>query len=622
MPVRLALNPHAQVFTPLYDTDKLAQASQLKKLDAILLNSDSSCCTNNVYCGPEYNLTSPGKLTDSISSSTEHELATSNLTSISPTPTLINPHEPECYTALQELRVKNINRVIFAHININSLRNKVDLLADLVRNKIDVLLITETKLDDSFPESQFLIPGFSTPYRVDRNNTGGGIMLYIREDIPSKQINHYPTCTDIECVFVELSLYKKKWLIGGTYNPCKSMISNHTNKFSKCMNHFLPLYDNFIIMGDFNSEPTENDIKEFCDLYNLKNLVKEPTCFKSLINPTCIDLILTNRCTMFQNTKTIETGLSDFHKMTVTVLKTYFKKSPPKVISYRDYKNFSNVKFRSELLQALSHHNILHISNDAFVEIFMNIFNKHVPLKFKYIRANQGPFMTTELRKAVMNRSKLRNVLNREKTEDANSAYKKQRNLCTNLFRKAKKGYYGQLNPSCVTDNRKFWKTVKPLFSEKKLSNETITIVSNNVIYEDDKIISEMFNNFFKEATKDLNIDKNCDMLNETWEIMDPILNAVGKYSNHPSILKIKEAYRNTDTFSFKHTSYENVYNEIGLINPSKACPKDTIPPNLIKDNCDIFALKMHIDFNESVDCGVFPMNLKLADITPVYKKG
>ena len=81
-------------------------------------------------------------------------------------------------------------------------------------------------------------------------------------------------------------------------------------------------------------------MQEFLDSFGMKNLVKETMCYKNLQNPTCIDLILKNSQNMFQNTKTVETGLSDFHKMTVTVLKTAFKKSLPKIITYRDHKKF------------------------------------------------------------------------------------------------------------------------------------------------------------------------------------------------------------------------------------------------------------------------------------------
>ena len=69
----------------------------------------------------------------------------------------------------------------------------------------------------------------------------------------------------------------------------------------------------------------------------------------------------------------------------------------------------------------------------------MNIFNKHVPIKLKYIRANDGPFMNKELRKEIMIRSKLKNIFNRGKTDASFLAYKKQRNKCTTLLRKAKR---------------------------------------------------------------------------------------------------------------------------------------------------------------------------------------
>ena len=68
---------------------------------------------------------------------------------------------------------------------------------------------------------------------------------------------------------------------------------------------------------------------DFRELFNFKNLVKDPTCYKNPDNPSCIDLILTNRQNSCQDTRVIETGLSDFHKLTATVLKTSFKKKPP-----------------------------------------------------------------------------------------------------------------------------------------------------------------------------------------------------------------------------------------------------------------------------------------------------
>ena len=92
------------------------------------------------------------------------------------------------------------------------------------------------------------------------------------------------------------------------------------------------------MLGDFNAEIENNFLKEFCDLYGMKSLIRIPTCSKNPANPTWIDLMLTNSNQIFQNYCIIETELSDYQKMIVTVLKIYFQKREAKVINYRDYR--------------------------------------------------------------------------------------------------------------------------------------------------------------------------------------------------------------------------------------------------------------------------------------------
>ena len=108
-----------------------------------------------------------------------------------------------------------------------------------------------------------------------------------------------------------------------------------------------------MLAGDFNTEETNDILEDFLFEHNVKNLVKEPTCFKNLINPSCIDLFLTNSPLSFQSTTAITTGLSDFHKIVVTVMKTTFPKAEPKIIYYRDYKKFNLQDFRRELRSEL-----------------------------------------------------------------------------------------------------------------------------------------------------------------------------------------------------------------------------------------------------------------------------
>ena len=134
------------------------------------------------------------------------------------------------------------------------------------------------------------------------------------------------TETSIKGLFVEINVRRKKWLIGFSYNPNKTFISAHLKEIGKNLDIYSLKYDNFILLGNLNSEPKEQFVKDFCQVYNCKNIVKGNTCFKSLANPSCIDLFITNRPACFQGSMTIETGLSDFHKMSLSVMKVFYKK--------------------------------------------------------------------------------------------------------------------------------------------------------------------------------------------------------------------------------------------------------------------------------------------------------
>ena len=109
-------------------------------------------------------------------------------------------------TTLKQIRISNLKNVIIGQLNINSLRNKFYALAELIPGKVDVLVITETKLDDTFPEKQFLISGYNKSYRLDRNVSGGGVMIYVREDIPSEKLTKHNLHENMEAIFVEINL--------------------------------------------------------------------------------------------------------------------------------------------------------------------------------------------------------------------------------------------------------------------------------------------------------------------------------------------------------------------------------------------------------------------------------
>ena len=136
---------------------------------------------------------------------------------------------------------------------------------------------------------------------------GGGLLLYVRDDIPCKEIkpNHLPS--DIECIFIELRLRNKKYIVMGGYNPHRDLSLYFLNHIGKALDKLLGDYDNFLLIGDFNCTQEDKCMIDFCETNTLENLIKVPTCFKNPINPSSIDVILTNRKNSFQNTMAIET---------------------------------------------------------------------------------------------------------------------------------------------------------------------------------------------------------------------------------------------------------------------------------------------------------------------------
>ena len=147
-------------------------------------------------------------------------------------------------------------------------------------------------------------------------------------------------------------------------------------------------------------------------------------------------------------------------------MKQYIPKKALIRVKYRNLKNVDITAFRNKLHENLS---IIgqNITYNQFEDIFMGILDKDAPMKEKYIRANNGPFMNKTISKAIMNRSRLRNSFIKNPNEVKQNNYKRQRNYVVNVLRREKKKYYDNIDPCKISDIKKFWKSVKPFFSEK-----------------------------------------------------------------------------------------------------------------------------------------------------------
>ena len=240
--------------------------------------------------------------------------------------------------------------------------------------------------------------------------------------------------------------------------------------------------------------------------------------------------------------------------MTITMMKQYFPKQAPLRVVYRNMKNIDSIKFREELKN-----NLELLGNDItytqFEQTFMGQLDKYAQIKEKSIRANSQPFMNKTINKAIMYRF----IKNPTNLNEYN--YKRHRNYVVNLIRREKKKYFASIDTNKISDGKRFWKTIKPLFSDKNNVNEKITLIDDGCIIAEDSQIAVIMNNFFSNV-------KNLDIQgfipeNKITQNSDNILSILEKFKNHPSILKIKEKVQNPDKISLTQVCEKDIVTEI-----------------------------------------------------------
>ena len=249
------------------------------------------------------------------------------------------------------------------HLNVISLRNKFTAVEELIKGKIDIGLISETKIDESLPNQQFKIKGYKT-IRSDKDLTS---KVLIVESIPR----------DIEMILPDFTVKSRKWLSIGFYKPPSKKEKYFLDHLSKTLGQLTCQYGKTILIGDFNLT-FENNLENFMNTFDLKCLINQPTCFQSS-NPRCIDLILTNKKELFKNNDVFEVGISDHHSFIIKALKSQLLKGNAKAKLYR---SFSLDIFKEDHENSFKNNFITEYFD--FQNVFLEILHKHAPIKKRY----------------------------------------------------------------------------------------------------------------------------------------------------------------------------------------------------------------------------------------------
>ena len=224
--------------------------------------------------------------------------------------------------------------------------------------------------------------------------------------------------------------------------------------------------------------------------YSLVNVVKGPTCFKSVEHPSHIYVILTNTPKHLISNLNVAIGVIDYHNIVCAATRLYCPANMSRSIVYRSYKSFSEEKFKTDIEQISFH--VCEIFDDInYVtrfhnQLFLNVINEHAPQKQRTIKHKQVPYMNGKLRKAINVKAMLRRKFNTFRTDSAWYKCRHQRNLVTCLKRVSTKMYFDE---RCKyvhgANSRVFWKTISPF-----LSNNGRNQISTQHLLEGEKVVT------------------------------------------------------------------------------------------------------------------------------------
>ena len=522
------------------------------------------------------------------------------------------------WSDLKALRYNNVSNLIIGFNNINSIRNKYVCLKDILDdNLVDVFSVLETKIDDSFPDAQFKHPEYAIT-RQDCTSNSAGILTYVRSDIAHVRCQELEVNdTSLHSLCLELTIRKERWIIITLYRPPSSSTDDFWSSLYDMTERMLTKTDMIVIMGDVNINATQtahsSKITDFLDSFTLTQLVNSPTCFKG--TPSILDHVYVSKPRRFSSTVNFDCGLSDFHHVIAFSTKITVPKLKPKIKFYRSYKHFDESAFRTDLQNTPFH--VADIFTDvddsywAFNQLLTDVANQHAPIKKKIIRYPEAPFMNSKLRKAMYQK---RQACNKARKDPKNqlkwNEYSQKRNHFVSLRRSSMKSYFSE-RCSAGSQNRNFWQTLKPFFTNKGDNSDCSVLKDNNMVVTGAENIAKCFSDYFSTITDNIGISENFHGLSLS-ETLD-------KYKNHASVRFIQEKY-NDKNFSFKTVTTDDVGKVMKLIDPRKATGHDQLPPKLLKLGTPVLTFPITKLINRIFSQMKFPTSFKKAELSPVYK--
>jgi hypothetical protein len=524
---------------------------------------------------------------------------------------------------LHNVRLKHPKNIVIAHVNINSIRNKFDYIYNVLSKGLtDILCITETKVDESFTVNCFICPGYKC-YRKDRNINSGGMMIFVREDIPHTRISAYEINSEpyhIESLVLYFEIKKQKFHLMCLYKNPKVANNVFISLTCDMLNKLTSDGNDIVLLGDLNVDMSDSDNivdNEICDVYGLKNIIRSPTCFKSE-KGTLLDPVLVSNASKFCMPFNEVCGASDWHNMVGCVTRVSCPVRKPFKIQYRSYKTFNECNFQNDV--SLMPKQICDVFDDvsdqywAFNVMYSDILNEHAPIKQRTVKGDKIPYMYSDLMKQMYRRNMLKNKFFKSRTSKNWENYKKQRNYVTSLRKKAIKSYF-QKKCTNVSKPKDFWNCVKPFFSDKSTNDTRIILKEDDNIVSNSEDVANVLNNYFINIADSI----NCTDL----KMEHTSVNVMFEYhSCHSSIQTIESnVSSNNEVFEFKEITCDVMFRKLRSIKTNKSSGYDHITPKSVKLCTKELTMPLTSLVNNAFKSSSFPDDMKKAQVCPIFKK-
>ncbi|VEN64491.1 unnamed protein product [Callosobruchus maculatus] len=487
------------------------------------------------------------------------------------------------------------NNLKLGHVNIRSLLPSLNHVEELLTTvELDILGISETWLRSSVLNCEVEISGFNF-LRADRGSRGGGVGAYVRSGLEVKVIEIEDATEKLEQIWFSLKINQINISCGILYRPPASSITDALDALNNSLSNIIPISDEVVIMGDLNIDLCK--INNYTDLFNstleafdLNQVVIEPTrcCGKS---SSLLDVIaLTNIDDLVGPVTHVDLHEVTDHQLTYCSLKINLPRTPPKLISYRDFSSFDAMKFNSDLRNQNWNTilDVVHIDQkvNVLVSTILQLFDMHAPMRTVRVTKPKAPWFTDVLKIMKKHRNRLWSKYKKSKCPRDFEQYKTMRNLFTAAVRAEKKGNINYVQKN--KNKKELWKTLEQMnvYKRKKSKSQLPVSISD----------PEKINNFFIDSVSSIAAQVDTGTI---------------------------ENYRRNRccdaVFAFQSLTDDDVLSAISRVKSNAAGP-DGVTLEMVKLCSPVIVPFLTHIYNESIRSSRFPSEWKRAFVLPLPK--